>query len=347
MASQGPAARPALSFRHCPRCGTGPGVSVEGQVLVCSACGFHFHFNPAVAAGLIVEDARGRVLLLRRAHEPARGSFGFPGGFVDAGESLEEAIAREAREETGLEVEDLALLGGWPNLYAWRGLEYPVLDLFFTGRGRPGSTATARHEVDEVVWARPEDVDPATLAFPTTRAAFARYRGRRAAPAAGEGGRPRGLHVALVEPEIHWNTGNAGRTCLAAGARLHLVEPLGFSLDDREVRRSGLDYWERVGPQVWPSWEAFEAALPQLGEPFLASPDAERDVWQVRFPERTVLVFGRESVGFPPGLRERYRDRLVRLPMHDPALRSLNVSTCVGILLYEVLRQWSSTSPFR
>ena len=284
------------------------------------------------------------MLLLRRSHEPARGSFGFPGGFVDMDEGLEDAIAREAREETGLEVEDVALLGGWPNLYAWRGVEYPVLDIFFTGRARPGSSAAAGHEVDELVWARPEDVDPATLAFPTTRDAFARFRERRA-PAVGEASRARALHVALVEPEIHWNTGNAGRTCLAAGARLHLVEPLGFSLDEREVRRAGLDYWERVDPRVWPSWAAFEAALPQLGEPFFASPDAERDIWQVRYPERTVLVFGRESVGFPDALRERYRDRLVRLPMHDPALRSLNVSTCVGIFLYEVLRQWPSTPP--
>ncbi|HVR96446.1 MAG TPA: TrmH family RNA methyltransferase, partial [Thermoanaerobaculia bacterium] len=77
------------------------------------------------------------------------------------------------------------------------------------------------------------------------------------------------MHVVLVHPEIHWNTGNAGRTCLAAGAKLHLVEPLGFSLDEREVRRAGLDYWPRVRPQVWPDWAAFEAALPALGTPFL------------------------------------------------------------------------------
>jgi len=150
---------------------------------------------------------------------------------------------------------------------------------------------------------------------------------------------PRALHVVLVEPEIHWNTGNAGRTCLAVGAQLHLVEPLGFSLDEREVRRAGLDYWERVRPRAWKSWDEIEAALPQLGEPFFASPDAERTVWDVRYPERTVLVFGRESVGLPAPIRERYRDRLVRLPMQDPELRSINVSTAVGIYAYEVLRQ--------
>jgi tRNA (cytidine/uridine-2'-O-)-methyltransferase len=151
---------------------------------------------------------------------------------------------------------------------------------------------------------------------------------------------PPALHVVLVEPEIHWNTGNAGRTCLAVGAQLHLVEPLGFSLEEREVRRAGLDYWERVKPRVWAGWDDFEAALPELGEPFLASPEAERTFWDVRYPERTVLIFGRESVGLPAAVRERYRDRLIRLPMQDPALRSVNVSTAVGILAYEVQRQW-------
>lgn len=147
------------------------------------------------------------------------------------------------------------------------------------------------------------------------------------------------VHVVLVEPEIHWNTGNAGRTCLAAGAQLHLVEPLGFSLGSREVRRAGLDYWPRVQPRVWPSWQAFEEQLPALGEPFLFIPWAERELWGVAFPERTVLVFGRESVGLPPLLRARYRDRLIGIPMRDEKLRSLNLSTCVGIALYEVLRQ--------
>jgi tRNA (cytidine/uridine-2'-O-)-methyltransferase len=341
-----PELQPAQSFRHCPRCGHGPGVPVEHALLTCPACGFHFHFNPAAAAGVLVEDDAGRVLLLRRAQEPARGAFGLPGGFVETGESVEQAIERETREETGLALEGIEYLGGWPNLYTWRGLTYPVLDLYFTARAHTGSTASPRHEVDECVWTRPEHVDPATLAFPTTRAAFARYCERRARrlntlPAGHQ------LHVALAEPEIHWNTGNAGRSCLAAGAQLHLVAPLGFSLDEREVRRAGLDYWERVAPRLWPDWPAFEAALPGLGEPFFASPDAPRELWDVRYPEKTVLVFGRESVGFPTEVRERYRERLVRLPMLDPGLRSLNVSTCVGILVFEVLRQWRAAGSSR
>jgi tRNA (cytidine/uridine-2'-O-)-methyltransferase len=150
---------------------------------------------------------------------------------------------------------------------------------------------------------------------------------------------PADLHVVLVEPEIHWNTGNAGRTCLAAGARLHLVEPLGFSLGEREVRRAGLDYWPRVAPRVWPGWDACEAALPEFGEPYFFSAEAPGSFWDVRFPPRVALVFGRESVGLPGSIRERYRDRFLSFPMADPQLRSLNLSTSVALALYEVLRQ--------
>jgi tRNA (cytidine/uridine-2'-O-)-methyltransferase len=152
----------------------------------------------------------------------------------------------------------------------------------------------------------------------------------------------RELHVCLLEPEIHWNTGNAGRTCLGAGATLHLVEPLGFSLADREVRRAGLDYWERVHPRLWPGWDAFLRALPDLGEPFFLSPGAERAYSEVRFPDRVVLVFGRESTGLPAPLREAHRERLLGIPMADPGLRGLNLSTAVAIVAYEVRRQWGS-----
>lgn len=147
------------------------------------------------------------------------------------------------------------------------------------------------------------------------------------------------LHVVLVEPEIHWNTGNAGRTCLAAGARLHLVRPLGFFLGERQVRRAGLDYWPRVAPLVWDSWDQLEAHLPALGEPFLFSAEAEREYWSVDYPRRTVLIFGKESVGLAPEIRDRHRDRLVRIPMADPELRSLNLSTAVALGVYEALRQ--------
>ena len=114
------------------------------------------------------------------------------------------------------------------------------------------------------------------------------------------------IHVVLVHPEIHWNTGNAGRSCLAAGATLHLIEPLGFSLDEREVRRAGLDYWEHVDLRVWPSWEAFERELPSLGEPFFFSTKGTRMYWDAEMPEDVVLVFGRETGGLPDAIHERY-----------------------------------------
>ncbi len=147
------------------------------------------------------------------------------------------------------------------------------------------------------------------------------------------------LHVVFVEPEIHWNTGNAGRTCVAVGAQLHLVEPLGFSLDVREVRRAGLDYWPKVDPVVWPSWDAFEAKMFDFGEPFFVSPDGARTFWDVEYASDTVLVFGRESVGLPMPVRKKYEDRSISIPIIPNSVRALNLSTCVGIVLYEILRR--------
>lgn len=150
-----------------------------------------------------------------------------------------------------------------------------------------------------------------------------------------------GLHVALVQPEIHWNTGNAGRTCLAAGAALHLVEPLGFSLDERQVKRAGLDYWEHVDVRVWKNWDAFEKELPVLGQPFFFSTKATRLLWDAVLgePENVVLIFGRETGGLPAELHQRYHDRFLTMPILSPRVRSLNLSTSVGIAVYEVLRQ--------
>ena len=149
------------------------------------------------------------------------------------------------------------------------------------------------------------------------------------------------IHVVLVHPEIHWNTGNAGRTCLAAGATLHLIEPLGFSLDERQVRRAGLDYWEHVDLRVWPDWDSFERELPGLGEAFFFSTKATRLFWDAPLGETAdiVLVFGRETGGLPAAIHERYRDRFVGMPIVSPRVRSLNLSTSVAVGVYEVLRQ--------
>ena len=149
------------------------------------------------------------------------------------------------------------------------------------------------------------------------------------------------LHVVLVAPEIHWNTGNAGRTCLGVDADLHLVAPLGFSLSDKRVRRAGLDYWPRVRLTVWPDWDSFEAALPRLGTAYFFTSGATRQYDEVAYLDPAVLIFGCESVGLPAEIRERHADATVSIPMRDPMLRSLNLSTSVAIGGYEVRRQWS------
>ncbi len=149
------------------------------------------------------------------------------------------------------------------------------------------------------------------------------------------------IHVVLVHPEIHWNTGNAGRTCLAVGATLHLIEPLGFSLDEKQVKRAGLDYWEYVDLRVWKSWDDFEQQLSVLGEPYFFSTKATRMLWDAPLGATgdVVLIFGRETGGLPAELHERYADRFVGMPILSPRVRSLNLSSSVAIAVYEVLRQ--------
>ena len=147
------------------------------------------------------------------------------------------------------------------------------------------------------------------------------------------------LHIVLVEPEIHFNTGNVGRTCLATGAKLHLVKPLGFSLDDARVKRAGLDYWPAVDPVVWENFEAIESILPRLGTTVFFSAEATRSYWDVSYLGPTVLVFGRESTGLDRAIRDKYRNSLVSLPQQPGSVRSVNLSNAVAVAAYEVLRQ--------
>jgi tRNA (cytidine/uridine-2'-O-)-methyltransferase len=147
------------------------------------------------------------------------------------------------------------------------------------------------------------------------------------------------LHLVLVEPEIHWNTGNLGRTALAVGAELHLVEPLGFELEDKHLLRAGLDYWPRVRLRRWLNWAGIAAALPSLGEAWYFSARASRPYWDARFSGDTVLVFGKESVGLPEEILGQAGDHALFIPMADPELRSLNLSTAGALAAYEVLRQ--------
>ena len=122
---------------------------------------------------------------------------------------------------------------------------------------------------------------------------------------------------------------------------MHLIEPLGFSLDEKRVKRAGLDYWEHVDIQTWPSWTAFEAALPTLGTPWFFSPRATTLYWDAPLAasEDVTLIFGRETTGLPEEILERYHDRLLAVPMWSTQVRSLNLSTCVALGLYEVQRQ--------
>lgn len=145
------------------------------------------------------------------------------------------------------------------------------------------------------------------------------------------------LHVVLVEPEIPQNTGNIARTCLAAGARLHLVEPLGFVLDGAALRRAGMDYWAQCDVQQWPSLEALRAAAGPARFFYLTT-KATRLYWDAGFADGDYLVFGRETRGLPESLLREEKDHLLTIPM-GVAARSLNLATSVGIVLYEAGRQ--------
>ena len=149
------------------------------------------------------------------------------------------------------------------------------------------------------------------------------------------------FHVVLVEPEIPPNTGNIARLCLAADAHLHLVRPLGFDIDDRALRRAGLDYWPQVRLSVWDGWADFqrEALLAPDASAYYLTTKAQRPYDAAAFAPGDFLVFGRETKGLPESLlAAQPAERRLTIPMH-PQARSLNLATAVGIVLFEALRQ--------
>jgi tRNA (cytidine/uridine-2'-O-)-methyltransferase len=146
------------------------------------------------------------------------------------------------------------------------------------------------------------------------------------------------LNVVLVEPEIPPNTGNVGRLCLATGARLHLIKPLGFSIDDKALLRAGLDYWSEVQVTLWDSFEDLRAAQAGGGRFFFLTTKAARPYWDQRFADGDFLVFGRETKGLPGTLLAANRDACLAIPMPG-STRSLNLATAAGIVLYEAVRQ--------
>jgi tRNA (cytidine/uridine-2'-O-)-methyltransferase len=145
------------------------------------------------------------------------------------------------------------------------------------------------------------------------------------------------MHIVLVNPEIPQNTGNIARTCAATGASLHLIEPLGFSLDDRYLKRAGLDYWHMMRMTRYPSWEVFIEAHAGARMHF-ATTKAPRDYAGVAYGPDDFLVFGRETKGLPEDLLAENYDKCVRIPMRAGA-RSLNLANSVAVVLYEALRQ--------
>lgn len=150
---------------------------------------------------------------------------------------------------------------------------------------------------------------------------------------------PHDLNVCLIEPEIPQNTGSIGRLCLAVGATLHLVEPLGFDISDRQLKRAGLDYWQHLKVKVHPSLEAFLASIPEGAPKAFMSKKAAYTVFEYQFQPGSWLIFGKETSGLPETLLGAYPTETVRIPMYDARVRSLNLSNAVGIVVYEAIRQ--------
>jgi tRNA (cytidine/uridine-2'-O-)-methyltransferase len=149
------------------------------------------------------------------------------------------------------------------------------------------------------------------------------------------------FNVVLVEPEIPPNTGNIGRLCLATGSTLHLVKPLGFSIDDRTLKRAGLDYWKEVDLQLWDSFDQLQQAQETGARFFFLTTKSKRAYYDVDFRARDFLVFGRETKGLPEPLLAAHRGELLTIPMQGT--RSLNLATAVGIVLFEAMRQLRQT----
>jgi len=145
------------------------------------------------------------------------------------------------------------------------------------------------------------------------------------------------FNVVLVEPEIPPNTGNVGRLCLATGSRLHLIKPLGFSLDDKTLKRAGLDYWADVSVSIWDSLEALRKAQPPEARYFYLTTKADRPYYGANFQKGDFLVFGRETKGLPQRLLEKNVASCLTIPMQGT--RSLNLATSVAIVLFEAIRQ--------
>jgi len=151
------------------------------------------------------------------------------------------------------------------------------------------------------------------------------------------------MHIVLVEPEIPPNSGNVARLCAATRTALHLIEPLGFKLDDAQLKRAGMDYWQHVQWRRWPAWSAFHDSVPPGSRLWFVESNGPRLYSQATFEPEDYLVFGRETAGLPRKLLQENRERWLRIPMFNAEARSLNLSNCVALVLFEALRQQGFT----
>ncbi len=147
------------------------------------------------------------------------------------------------------------------------------------------------------------------------------------------------MNVVLFEPEIPPNTGNVARLCAATRSTLHLIEPFGFKLDDKTLKRAGMDYWQHVRWHRWANWAEFQIQLPPAARLWFVESNGSRHYAQVTYDRDDYLVFGRETAGLPQALLVQHRDQWIRIPMFHSDARSLNLSNCVAVVLYEALRQ--------
>ena len=147
------------------------------------------------------------------------------------------------------------------------------------------------------------------------------------------------MHIVLVEPEIPPNTGNVARLCAATRTTLHLIEPLGFMLDDAQLKRAGMDYWRHAEWHRWKNWPGFAAQLDRDARLWFIESGGAKHYAQAHFGKDDYLIFGRETAGLPKSLLEENRDQWLRIPMFNRDARSLNLSNCVALVLYEALRQ--------
>ena len=153
------------------------------------------------------------------------------------------------------------------------------------------------------------------------------------------------MKIVLINPDIPWNAGNIGRSCVATNTEMVFVGKMGFELSDKEIRRSGLDYWQFLKYSVHPDFESFLKTLPPDPSLLFFSTRGGTSYWEAPYREDSCLVFGAETAGFPDWIYEKYADRLYKLPMWSDRVRSLNLSTSAGVALYEGLRRFRQAGP--